>query len=100
MTPIDIGRIVKATVQAGRPFGLFLDAAGETVFVHLPEVAWFNPQDRRLPTERFQTGEVVDVLIYGYDHRKRQYIGSIRRANSDGDPYRALVPDGPALVGT
>ena len=84
---VEIGSVIRARIIRVEPYGVFLRYGDQTVFVHLPEVAWL---DKRGLPDRFQVGEELDVYVLRYNYEQKQIVGSIRRLHPEQNPYRML----------
>ena len=84
---VEIGSVIRGRVIRVEPYGVFLCYGDETVFVHLPEIAW---SDKKHLPERFRVGEEQDVYVLRYNYEDKMIVGSIRRLHPEQNPYRTL----------
>lgn len=89
------GTIVEGYVYRVEVYGIFMRCSGEEVFVHLPEVSW---TDFRLPTERGFLHQTLRVLILRNNPDEEQWIGSLRKAEPEENPYLAIAMLPPGTV--
>jgi hypothetical protein len=87
MVHFDFGQVVRSTVTRVEPFGMYLDYNGASILVDGNEVSWI-PKPRWWET--IQRGDGFDVAIIGFNYEHRHWIGSLRRAHQDSNPFLAL----------
>ena len=83
--PLTPGEVVRATARSVRPFGIFFECRGHDLLVLIPETSWTacyaGCEEIARPGDQF----AVKVLraVGGSD----QYVGSMRDAYPDSDPW-------------
>lgn len=80
-----IGEIVEANFVKAESFGIFLEYAGETIFVQIVDRDW--SESFYDPFEFSKLSNTHDVLIRGYVEEKKQFYGSIKDAHPEFDPW-------------
>ena len=81
-----IGQIVEAKVYEVHQYGLYLQHDDDLIFIQIPDIDWV----KRIPAPRDFTkkGEKFKVLIKGYVKEYKHYLGSIREAEPEKNPWR------------
>lgn len=80
-----IGDIVEAKFVRAESYGIFLEYAGETIFVQVIDRDWSGGF---YDTHEFsKKSKTHDVLIRGYVEERQQFYGSIKDAHPELDPW-------------
>jgi len=91
------GSIVEAKIDRCEPYGVYLHHDGSEIFVHLPELLWAGagngPADSR---GLLNTIARVKILRWHPEHR--HWVGSIRRAHPELNPYTEISKCEPGTV--
>lgn len=93
---LEIGSIIDAVVVRSDVSGVFLTHDGNQVFVPAPEVSW-APDSPIIATSN-AIGMQLRVLILHFNYRDNFFVGSIRRIDQRGNPYRQLSKMDPRTV--
>lgn len=95
------GMIVEAKIDRCEQYGVYLHDDDSEIFVHLPELSWTvagqGPADSRRLLDT-----VARVKILRWIPEKRQWIGSIKRAHPELNPFIEIskCEPGKVFVGT
>jgi len=86
---IEVGNIFEGRVGRIESYGAFICSDEAEVFVHSNEWSWTESYSPREPS---LLNRVVRVLITGWHPEKKQWFGSVRRAEPpESNPYLALT---------
>lgn len=90
-----IGDIVDAVVRRIEEYGVYLAADGDTILVLIPYIGW---QRVRHPSAVVSIGQQVRVKIQRYCEEYGVYVGSIKAAHPELNPYLRLVALPPGTI--
>ena len=98
MDQLTIGAVIDAVVTRLEPYGAWIDCAGQTGLVLIPEVSWSRI---RHPSDALSVGQRVrvKVLVIRTDG---QFTASIRAVHPEQDPWHdpTLFAAGTECLGT
>ena len=77
---LNVGEIVKGTVKSFSNFGAFIDLGGIDGLVHISEISWSKISH---PSDVFQLGQEIEVIIKEIDKDKRKVSLGYRKAEDD-----------------
>lgn len=77
---IKVGDVLKGTVTAVLPFGMFVDVNGLEGLVHISEMSWGKVTD---PNELFVKGQEVDVKVTEIDAEGNKISLSVKSLQAD-----------------
>jgi hypothetical protein len=97
MSMLEVDSVVTAVVlQTGTT--MLLQSGGHEIFVNVPEKFWHPRAHYEKAADVFPIGSKVQVYILGYMYPRSQFLGSIRRAYPESNPYRRLSRIEPGMV--
>lgn len=81
-----VGEVVDALVTDVETYGIYLQADGHKVLVLIPEVTWFSDvSDCRTYTQK---GAVLCIMILQLVEEHGMYMGSVKQAFPEQNPWR------------
>jgi ribosomal protein S1 len=85
---LEIDSIVRARILATGTT-LLLRSGDQEIFVNHHEIHW-PPSPKEEPAKIFPIGNEIDVYVLGYLYSRGRVLGSIKRVDSNANPYRKL----------
>ncbi len=77
---LETGKTFKGTVKSLTNFGAFVDLGGVEGLLHISEISWGNINH---PSEIFQQGQEIDVVILDYDEKEEKISLSFKQLSKD-----------------
>jgi len=96
MAMLEIDSVVNAVVLSAQSTVL-LRSDEHDILVNHHEIFW-PPWPNVEIAERFKIGSIISVYILGYLYPRYQFLGSIKRVDREGNPYRRLSRQEPRSV--
>jgi len=77
---LETGKTFKGKVKSLTNFGAFIDLGGVEGLLHISEISWGNINH---PSEIFQQGQEIDVVILDYDEKEEKISLSFKQLSKD-----------------
>lgn len=77
---LETGKTFKGKVKSLTNFGAFVDLGGVEGLLHISEISWGNINH---PSEIFQQGQEIDVVILDYDEKEEKISLSFKQLSKD-----------------
>jgi small subunit ribosomal protein S1 len=77
---LETGKIFKGKIKSLTNFGAFVDLGGVEGLLHISEISWGNINH---PSEIFQQGQEIDVVILDYDEKEEKISLSFKQLSKD-----------------
>jgi small subunit ribosomal protein S1 len=77
---LETGKTFKGKIKSLTNFGAFVDLGGVEGLLHISEISWGNINH---PSEIFQQGQEIDVVILDYDEKEEKISLSFKQLSKD-----------------